>query len=85
MRNAIDNQIRQKLVESGNVTRARLLTTSEAAAATGLSAYELRLGAKEGRYPVLLIGSKDSSFRRMRWNLDVLQEALRKQMEGVTD
>lgn len=59
----------------------RLLTTKEASLATGLSEYELRLGAKQGRYPVLWIGSADSSFRRMRWNLDVLQEALRRQME----
>ena len=58
----------------------RLLTTEEAAQATGLSEYELRRGAKEGRYPVLWIGSKDSSFRRMRWNLEVLQDALMQQM-----
>lgn len=57
----------------------RLLTTAEVSKITGLSEYELRLGAKQGRYPVLLIGSKDSSFRRMRWNLDVLMEALRNQ------
>lgn len=63
----------------------RLLTTAEVAAATGLSEYELRRGAKEGRYPVLWLGSKDSSFRRMRWNLEVLQDALMKQMEQGYD
>lgn len=59
----------------------KLLTTSEVAAATGLSEYELRMGAKQGRYPVLLIGSQDSSFRRMRWDLDALMETIRRQME----
>ena len=59
----------------------RLLTTKEAAQATGLSEFELRLGAKQGRYPVLLIGSQDSSFRRMRWNLEALEEAIMKQMD----
>ncbi len=59
----------------------RLLTTKEAAQATGLTEYELRLGAKQGRYPVLLVGSENSSFRRMRWDLETLQESIRKQME----
>ncbi len=59
----------------------RLLTTKEASLATGLSEYELRLGAKQGRYPVLWIGSENSYYRRMRWNLEILQEALRRQME----
>lgn len=61
----------------------RLLTTAEAAAATGLSQYELRLGAKQGRYPVILLGSADKQFRKMRWNLDALQEVLERKM--VTD
>ena len=63
----------------------RLLTTKEASQATGLSEFELRLGAKQGRYPVLLIGSLDSSFRRMRWNLEALEEAIKKQMLPRSD
>ena len=59
----------------------RLLTTKEAAQATGLTEYELRLGANQGRYPVLLVGSENSRFRRMRWDLETLQESIRKQME----
>lgn len=59
---------------------SRLLTTAEAAAATGLSQYELRTGAKQGRYPVILLGSSDKQFRKMRWNLDALQDALRRGM-----
>lgn len=59
----------------------RLLTTAEVSMATGLSEYELRRGAKEGRYPVLWLGSKDNSYRRMRWRLDILQDALLRQME----
>lgn len=60
----------------------RLLTTAEASEATGLSEYELRMGAKQGRYPVLWIGSQESNFRRMRWNLEVLQEAIVRQMDN---
>ena len=60
---------------------ARLLTTEEAAAATGLSQYELRLGAKDGRYPVIMLGKPGNKFRKMRWNLDALNDALRKRME----
>ena len=63
----------------------RLLTTKEASLATGLSEYELRLGAKQGRYPVLWLGNPDSGFRRMRWNLTMLQESLRRQMEASAD
>lgn len=63
----------------------RMLTTKEASLATGLSEYELRLGAKQGRYPVLWLGSPDSSFRRMRWNLTMLQESIRRQMEAAAD
>lgn len=59
----------------------RMLTTKEASLATGLSEYELRLGAKQGRYPVLWLGSPDSSFRRMRWNLKKLEDAINSQME----
>lgn len=58
----------------------RLLTTAEAAAATGLSEYELRRGAKSGRYPVLRIGDEGNAIRPMRWNLEVLQDALLQQM-----
>ena len=56
----------------------RLLTTKEAAQATGLSEYELRKGAKEGRYPVLMLGSDEKKFRKMRWNLDALEEAIKR-------
>ncbi len=58
----------------------RLLTTKEVAEITGLSEYELRLGAKQGRYPVIMLGSRDSKYRRMRWNPEALQEAIMKEM-----
>ena len=60
---------------------AKLLTTAEAATATGLSQYELRLGAKDGRYPVIILGRPGNKFRKMRWNLDALNDALRQRME----
>ena len=57
-----------------------LLTTKQAAAETGLSEYELRLGFKQGRYPSLLIGQGDRA-RRLRWNLEILEEAIAKHMK----
>ncbi len=57
----------------------KLLTTAEAAAATGISQYELRIGAKSGRYPVIMLGNPANQFRKMRWNLDALEEALNQQ------
>ena len=59
---------------------ARLLTTAEAAAATGLSQYELRMGAKSGRYPCVLGGDKTKKFRKMKWNLEALEAAIMQQM-----
>ena len=58
-----------------------LVTTKQAAEATGLSEYELRRGWKEGRYPALVIGRGDE--RRLRWNLEALEEAIRAQMRAV--
>ena len=58
----------------------RLLTTKEASLATGISEYELRKGAQEGRYPVMLLGSEKNKFRKRRWNLEMLEEAIKQQM-----
>jgi hypothetical protein len=63
----------------------KLLTTAEAAAATGISQYELRIGAKSGRYPVIMLGDPANQFRKMRWNLEALNDALRQQMNQNTD
>ena len=64
---------------------ARLATTEEASAHTGLSIYELRKGAKEGRYPVIMLGNPANSFRKMRWNLEALEAALMQQMEKTSN
>ncbi|MCR4885457.1 MAG: hypothetical protein K5919_00895 [Clostridiales bacterium] len=56
-----------------------LVTTKQAAKATGLSEYELRRGWKEGKYPALVIGRGDER-RRLRWNLEALQAAILKEM-----
>ena len=61
---------------------SKLLTTAQAAAETGLSAYELRLGWKQGRYPALEIGSGASRARKLRWNLDSLMAAIERRMEA---
>ena len=71
--------IRQQLAQRGLYDR--LLSTEEAASATGLSQYELRRGGKEGRYPVILCGSPGNRFRKQKWNLAALEDALRQQME----
>lgn len=59
-----------------------LVTTKQAAKATGLSEYELRRGWKQGIYPALLIGRGDQR-RLLRWNLEALEEAIRAQMRAV--
>ena len=58
---------------------SRLLTTAEASRATGISQYELRKGGEEGRYPVILLGSPANKFRKKRWNLQMLMEAIMNQ------
>ena len=59
-----------------------LVTTKQAAEATGLSEYELRRGFLEGRYPALQIGRGDQR-RRLRWNLEALEAAILKHMRAV--
>ena len=56
-----------------------LVTTKQAAEATGLSEYELRRGFLEGKYPALVIGRGDQR-RRLRWNLEALHAAIMAQM-----
>lgn len=82
MSEAMKIQIRQQLDQRGIYDR--LLTTEEAAAATGLSQYELRRGGKEGRYPVILCGSPNMKFRKQKWNLEALEAAIRQQMDQNT-
>ena len=83
MSESIRSQVRQQLDQRGLYDR--LLTTEEAAAATGLTQYELRRGGKEGRYPVILCGSPGMKYRKQKWNLAALEDALRQQMEAVTN
>lgn len=58
-----------------------LVPTADASAATGLSAWELRRGFKEGIYPAILIG-RGNRARRLRWDLDLLRAAIKQRMEG---
>ena len=61
----------------------RLVTTKKAHEYTGLSEWELRRGYKEGIYPAILIGRGERA-RRLRWDLELLQEAIRRRMqEGI--
>lgn len=57
-----------------------LVTTVKAAEETGLSTWELRRGYKEGIYPAILIGRGERA-RRLRWDLELLQETIRRKME----
>lgn len=77
MSDSIRSQIRQQIDQRGIYDR--LLSTEEAAAATGLSCYELRRGGKEGRYPVILCGSPSNRFRKQKWNLATLEAAINNQ------
>lgn len=79
MSEAVRSQIREQISQRGIYDR--LLTTEEAAAATGLSQYELRLGGKQGRYPVIMTGDPRNKFRKMKWNLGTLEAAIRQRME----
>ena len=56
-----------------------LVNTKEASRITGLSEYELRRGYLEGKYPALVIGRGDQR-RRLRWNMEALQDAILRQM-----
>ena len=79
MSEIVVDKIRQQLDQRG--IYERLLTTEEAAEATGLSQYELRIGAKEGRYPVIMCGRPGNKFRKMKWNLLALENAIQLQMK----
>ena len=59
----------------------RLLTTVEASKATGISQYELRKGGDEGRYPMIRLGNEKNKYRKRRWNLEKLEEAINKQLD----
>ena len=57
-----------------------LICTKQAAELTGLSAYELRHGFKCGLYPALEVGR--GSRRKLRWDPDILQQAIRDAMHA---
>lgn len=83
MNETIRTQIQRQLSERGLYDR--LLSTEEISTATGLSQYELRKGAKEGRYPVIMCGQPGNKFRKMKWNLAALEDALRQQMNTTLE
>ena len=56
-----------------------LVCTKKAAELTGLSAYELRHGFKQGVYPALEVG-RGSRRKSLRWDPDILQQAIRDAM-----
>lgn len=58
---------------------SQLVSTEKAAAATGLSCWELRRGFKAGDYPAIQIGRGDRA-KRLRWDLDALEMAIRQRM-----
>lgn len=61
-----------------------LVPTKKAAEITGLSAYELRRGFLEGKYPALVIGRGDQR-KRLRWNLEALHAAIMAEMSKGGD
>ncbi len=56
-----------------------LICTRKAAELTGLSEYELRYGFKQGIYPALEVG-RGSRRKSLRWDPDILQQAIRDAM-----
>lgn len=60
-----------------------LVCTKKAAELTGLSELELRNGFKRGLYPALEIG-RGSRRKSLRWDPDILQQAIRDAMHTRT-
>ena len=60
-----------------------LISTKQAAALTGLSEYELRYGFKRGLYPALEVG-RGSRRKSLRWDPDILRQAIRDAMHTRT-
>lgn len=58
-----------------------LINTKQAAELTGLSEYELRHGFKQGLYPALEVG-RGSRRKSLRWDPDILQQAIRDAMHA---
>lgn len=56
-----------------------LISTKQAAELTGLSAYELRHGFKQGLYPALEVW-RGSRRKSLRWDPEILQQAIRDAM-----
>ena len=56
-----------------------LICTKKAAELTGLSELELRNGFRRGLYPALEIG-RGSRRKSLRWDPDILQQAIRDAM-----
>ncbi len=56
-----------------------LICTKKAAELTGLSELELRNGFKRGLYPALEIG-RGSRRKALRWDPEILQQAIRDAM-----
>lgn len=61
-----------------------LVNTETASGKTGVSPYELVRGHKEGRYPAITIG-KGGRGSKLRWDLDLLNEAIRREMTSQTE
>lgn len=58
-----------------------LICTKKAAELTGLSELELRNGFKRGLYPALEVG-RGSRRKSLRWDPDILQQAIRDAMHA---
>ena len=56
-----------------------LICTKQAAELTGLSEYELRYGFRQGLYPALEVG-RGSRRKSLRWDPEILQQAIRDAM-----
>ena len=56
-----------------------LICTKKASELTGLSEYELRYGFKRGLYPALEVG-RGSRRKSLRWDPEILQQAIRDAM-----
>ncbi len=59
---------------------ARMALLKQASEVTGLSQWELRTGAKSGKYPHLRVGN--SSTGKLVFDLDILEAHIKQMIEG---
>lgn len=59
---------------------ARMVLLKQASQATGLSEWELRMGARAGKYPHMRVGNSNTG--KLIFDLDILEAHIKQMIEG---